>query len=1278
MAAVDRTVKLPDGSMVKVRVPEEWGRDEIEVGLKERGMWREAPAPEPEDLPAFDEGTKPETEPKRDWSDQLDRQLGLTVRHAVQGATAFPLMVGDAANALLNFIPGVNLGSPLQIADAALTEAGLPEPETAAERVVGAAAQAVAGAGAGIRTAAQTAPQLIRGALTEGAGAQGVAAAAGGAGFQGAAEADLGPVGQVVAGLGAAFAGAGATAASARRLGMWADARAKTGQPVTTEEVTAVTKAHGINADPEELKQFQDAVNKIKEAGEVRQATLEALLPKKDVPVEVGRAQARIAREEFKDTIRGAFESDAERDDFVKRVIQKKAEDVDLDGKAPVEVQRARKRLGVQAANDARIMDEIRARQEALLAKLEAERTTPPTQVIRDAVVKPQRDVIRRNEEVFRTASDDVSAAATFGQKTVKRMEQIAPRIATAVRRATVMANRRTGAQYDRIKGWAGDKDIARKLKKDPEYKAAVLNRDVDTMERLLPGSAAKYKAVEDVLDEYQALLKAEGRPILDDGIHPRAVTDLKKLRRFRNTPEWSNYQKARNERMRKLGRNYLTEHEEAGLISQLVGGHPVKQFRGRTIKAVTPEEAKYYLDPQASMMDYIHSIEENIAAKAFFKNTLGADIKLGAGVTQDQLRDHIGGVIATGVRRGDLKGQDVDQLVELLDTHFGVARQGPGEFQRKAKDFFTALTLGFNPLSTATQIADIGISASRFGPAATIRGLFGKDVADLYASGLRNAATDFRTPHTLPERFVRRSLKTFGFSAVDKIGNRTAMNAAYRKRAALANKAPETLRKQLEPLFGPRDTTKIMDDLVNNRYTDDVATLIAHDVADIRPISREDMPLGWNQNPKGRIKYSLLSWSINQLNFVRNAAFKNIEEGLRRQGTPGERAKGAKQVAKGVKDLVVLTTMFGLANVPAGITKDLLQGRELEPETHFVAGMVPFGMTGKFAVEALMGYDPGSTIAKVVPAYGITLDAVGRTLQGITEGDVDKLITATPTGRSLYRIITGDGLDNVLGAGGAVLDAVIPAAGAATHQYLDPAQPVVPDRPLPQVPRRDVQAERETGIEGARRLPEPEALRDNVAPEDELRLRAAIEQEQLRQEPAPEPQQVAADPEFIKKHETSRTKRGGWDSKDGVWKPYGSIEGGTPTIAHGHKLKPEEVTAGTINIGGEEVDYKAGLTDEQADALLQQDMAVASSAIDRLVVPELTPEQRTALTSLVFNVGVNSFAKSKALKALNSGDLDEFRKQAFSAKEGWTKVKGKLNAGLVKRRRDEERLFFG
>lgn len=101
-------------------------------------------------------------------------------------------------------------------------------------------------------------------------------------------------------------------------------------------------------------------------------------------------------------------------------------------------------------------------------------------------------------------------------------------------------------------------------------------------------------------------------------------------------------------------------------------------------------------------------------------------------------------------------------------------------------------------------------------------------------------------------------------------------------------------------------------------------------------------------------------------------------------------------------------------------------------------------------------------------------------------------------------------------------------------------------------------------------------------------------------------------------------------------------------------------------------------ITEAQAEEFFQEDLAVAETAVDKLVTTELSSNQRAAIVSLVFNVGQGNFKKSKALKALNKGDIDTFLKEAFDPKIGFVKSGGKVLNGLVTRRQAEKQLFLG
>lgn len=117
----------------------------------------------------------------------------------------------------------------------------------------------------------------------------------------------------------------------------------------------------------------------------------------------------------------------------------------------------------------------------------------------------------------------------------------------------------------------------------------------------------------------------------------------------------------------------------------------------------------------------------------------------------------------------------------------------------------------------------------------------------------------------------------------------------------------------------------------------------------------------------------------------------------------------------------------------------------------------------------------------------------------------------------------------------------------------------------------------------------------------------------------------------------------------------------GVPTIGYGH-------TAG-VKMG-------QTITTAQADDLLQADLTAAAAQVDKLVTVPLTPQQRGALASFVFNLGAGSLQSSTLLRLLNQGDYEgaagQFGRWVYATVNG---VKTQL-PGLVKRRAAEADLF--
>lgn len=118
----------------------------------------------------------------------------------------------------------------------------------------------------------------------------------------------------------------------------------------------------------------------------------------------------------------------------------------------------------------------------------------------------------------------------------------------------------------------------------------------------------------------------------------------------------------------------------------------------------------------------------------------------------------------------------------------------------------------------------------------------------------------------------------------------------------------------------------------------------------------------------------------------------------------------------------------------------------------------------------------------------------------------------------------------------------------------------------------------------------------------------------------------------------------------------------GIPTIGIGHVILPGEP-------------YKVGqaITREESRKLFKKDTAWAIDAVNRLVTRPVNQNQFDALVSLVFNIGEKAFSRSTVLREINRGRFEKAAK-CFAL---WSKSRGRVLKGLVRRRTAEAKLFL-
>lgn len=97
-------------------------------------------------------------------------------------------------------------------------------------------------------------------------------------------------------------------------------------------------------------------------------------------------------------------------------------------------------------------------------------------------------------------------------------------------------------------------------------------------------------------------------------------------------------------------------------------------------------------------------------------------------------------------------------------------------------------------------------------------------------------------------------------------------------------------------------------------------------------------------------------------------------------------------------------------------------------------------------------------------------------------------------------------------------------------------------------------------------------------------------------------------------------------------------------------------------------------ITEEEATILLSKMLVSYEETVNRLVTRELNKNQFDALVSFTYNLGGANLKSSTLLKKVNANPCDRTIADEFNK---WVNAGGKKLNGLVKRRKEEAKLYF-
>lgn len=519
------------------------------------------------------------------------------------------------------------------------------------------------------------------------------------------------------------------------------------------------------------------------------------------------------------------------------------------------------------------------------------------------------------------------------------RISRISPKLGGSLRKMEFESHREIANAFKHVNPFTDSyKGLSKSVRES--LKKPLLSGDFDTVKAILKEQRGGDKMIKEfdevgkVLNRLYGKLRKVGYDIPKiENYWPRVVANPDGVTRI----EHSIIQKEFDRMMKLKGRG-LTIPEQRQAVKHLfspgmqekVWGKTSASLKQRKFHSIDEELMPHYADPIDALNHYIHQNIQDVSRRTFMSRH---GYKGKPNLDGSDLEDSIEAVIVKQREQGIIDINDEATIVEALKARFGPGEKAPNQFIQFMKNSTYAVTLG-NPISATTQFGDLVFAAHKNGIVNTVSTLFGKKLVKKEMLGLMDAVEELASDRNFMKKVADWSFKWGGFNRVDRLGKETFVNSALKKYNKLAKKNPDAIRKQWGEVFGIDETESLIRNLNNKELTDNVKLLLWNELSDVQPISLSEMPLKYLQHPDGRVLYTLKTFTVKQLDFMRKQIIDEY--------AAGNRAQAAVNAAK-------FSALFVAANSTVDAAKDVLKGKEINIEDHVVDNIWTLVGTNKY-----------------------------------------------------------------------------------------------------------------------------------------------------------------------------------------------------------------------------------------------------------------------------------------------------------------------------------------
>ncbi len=308
-----------------------------------------------------------------------------------------------------------------------------------------------------------------------------------------------------------------------------------------------------------------------------------------------------------------------------------------------------------------------------------------------------------------------------------------------------------------------------------------------------------------------------------------------------------------------------------------------------------------------------------------------------------DHVEDSVGRLIVDLAEKGVIHVKDEKVVRDLLVSRFNSLKLE--KVAITARDVSTIVTL--NDITNAiTQISDLTFSAFKFGLWNTFQGMRKVEGLTREDLGLNHIAEEFRGASGV-SAWLNAQLKIIGLDLIDGFAKNTEINASIYSARQKVKKNDKNFIEKLNFLFGDELSQKVQKDLIENKITDEIIFIAFNDLADIQPITTDQMTRGYQSAFKPL--YVLKTYSIKALDILRNDCFSKITVGMQKIKT--DKAEAIALLSEGVGNLIKLQLFLWLFGLPQDLLKDFVGNREFDIPEHVIDNLLIFGVFNRFLV---------------------------------------------------------------------------------------------------------------------------------------------------------------------------------------------------------------------------------------------------------------------------------------------------------------------------------------